>query len=130
MQNSAGESVLKAVVLLKKKKGMTHEAFMHHYEHNHVPLVRVLLPSIGRYVRNYLSDIGNSVSAARQDSGAAVPSPYFDVITEIWFADQTAYDRFISDLNDPTTSKRLQEDEERFLDRSIVQTFNVAEFGG
>jgi hypothetical protein len=122
--------MLKAVVLLKKKAGMTQDAFVHHYEHNHVPLVRVLLPSIGRYVCNYLSDVGNSVSATRQDGAAAAPSPYFDVITEIWFDDQNAYDRFISDLNDPTTSKRLQEDEERFLDRSIVQTFNVAEFGG
>jgi hypothetical protein len=59
-----------------------------------------------------------------------VPSPYFDVITEIWFDDQKAYDRFIADLNDPMTSTRLQEDEERFLDRSVVQTFNVTEFGG
>ncbi len=120
--------MLKAVVLLKRKKGLTREAFIHHYENNHVPLVRTLLPSIGKYVRNYLSDA--SISASRQDAGVnAAPSPYFDVITELWFDDQRAYDKFIADLHDPQTSSRLQEDEERFLDRTIVQTFSVAEFG-
>jgi hypothetical protein len=121
-------NVLKAVVLLKRKKELTREQFIHHYENNHVPLVRELLPTIGKYVRNYLSE--SSVSAGRQAAAASAPAPYFDVITEIWFRDQGAYDRFIADLNDPGTSKRLQEDEERFLDRSVVQTFPVAEFGG
>jgi hypothetical protein len=121
--------MLKAVVLLKRKKELTREQFIQHYENNHVPLVRELLPTIGKYVRNYLSE--RSVSAGRQEAAVgSAPAPYFDVITELWFGDQGAYDRFIADLNDPSTSKRLQEDEERFLDRSIVQTFSVAEFGG
>jgi uncharacterized protein (TIGR02118 family) len=118
--------MLKAVVLLKRKQGLTPEQFIHHYENNHVPLVRRLLPSIGRYVRNYLSD--TSLSAARQAGGADSPRPYFDVITELWFEDRAAYDRFITALNDPDTSRRLQEDEERFLDRTVVQTFSVAEY--
>jgi uncharacterized protein (TIGR02118 family) len=120
--------MLKAVVLLKRKVGLTPEQFIRHYENNHVPLVRTLLPSIGKYVRNYLSN--SSLSAGRQEATGSAPSPYFDVITELWFADQAAYDKFIADLNDPATSKRLQEDEERFLDRSVVQTFSVAEYGG
>jgi uncharacterized protein (TIGR02118 family) len=119
--------MLKAIVLLKRKQGLTPEQFMHHYENNHVPLVRTLLPSIGKYVRNYLSD--TSLSAGRQEGGTtAAPTPYFDVITELWFDDSRAYDRFIADLNDAQISRRLQEDEERFLDRSIVQTFSVAEY--
>jgi hypothetical protein len=121
--------MLKAVVLLKRKSGLSREQFINHYENNHVPLVRVLLPSIGKYVRNYLSE--SSVSAGRQEGATgSVPSPYFDVITEIWFDDQPAYDRFLAALNDKSVSQRLQEDEERFLDRSIVQTFPVAEYGG
>jgi hypothetical protein len=121
--------MLKAIVLLKSKPGLTREQFINHYENNHVPLVRKLLPSIGRYVRNYLSR--DSVSAGRQEvSAGAAPEPYFDVITELWFENQPAYDRFIADLHDPATSRALQEDEERFLDRGIVQTFAVAEFGG
>lgn len=121
--------MLKAVVLLKSKRGLTREQFVQHYENNHVPLVRKLLPSIGKYVRNYLTP--DSLSAGRQDDSAgSAPAPYFDVITELWFDDRPAYDRFIADLRDPATSRALQEDEERFLDRAIVQTFQVAEFGG
>lgn len=74
--------MLKAVVLLRRKPGLTFEQFRHHYETNHVPLLRKALPAIGKYVRNYL-DL-NSVSGGRQEEGAeAVPTPYFDVITEV-----------------------------------------------
>lgn len=118
--------MLKAVVLLKRKEGLTSEQFIDHYENRHVPLVREVLPTIGKYVRNYLDTV--SVSAGRQEGDA--PTPYFDVITEIWFDDQAAYDAFVAALSDPEVSGRLQEDEERFLDRSIVQTYSVQECGG
>ncbi len=118
--------MLKAVVLLKRKEGLTTEQFIDHYENRHVPLVREVLPTIGKYVRNYLDTV--SVSAGRQEGAA--PTPYFDVITEIWFEDQVAYQAFVDALSDPDVSGRLQEDEERFLDRSIVQTYSVQEFGG
>lgn len=118
------EVMLKVIVLLRRKAGLSTEQFVDHYENRHVPLVREVLPSIGRYVRNYLDT--NSLSAGRQEGDA--PSPYFDVITELWFEDQAGYEAFIADLGDPVVSQRLQEDEERFLDRSIVQTYQVQEF--
>lgn len=118
--------MLKAVVLLRRKAGLSPEQFRDHYESNHVPLVRRVLPMIGRYVRNYL-DL-TSVSAGRQDdSTSSAPTPYFDVITEIWFDDDAAYQRFLDALSDPVVSEALREDEERFLDRSIVQTYAVQE---
>ena len=118
--------MLKAVVFLRRRADLTQEQFRSHYENNHVPLVRRWLPTIGRYVRNYLEL--TSVSAGRQDdSTGAAPTPYFDVITEIWFDDQKAYDDFVLALQDPEVSRALQEDEERFLDRSIVQTYPVIE---
>jgi uncharacterized protein (TIGR02118 family) len=118
--------MLKAVVLLRRKPGLTFEQFKHHYETNHVPLVRRALPTIGKYVRNYL-DL-NSVSAGRQEGGTDDgPTPYFDVITEVWFDDDAAYQGFVDALSNPAVSEMLREDEERFLDRSIVQTYAVEE---
>ncbi|AYJ85159.1 EthD family reductase (plasmid) [Sphingomonas paeninsulae] len=117
--------MLKAIVLLKRKTDITVDQFIDHYENRHVPLVREVLPTIGKYVRNYLDT--TSVSSNRQDGDA--PSPYFDVITELWFNDDTAYQGFIDALADPEVSRRLQEDEDRFLDRSIVQTYAVKECG-
>ena len=117
--------MLKAIVLLKRKADLSSAQFIDHYENRHVPLVREVLPTIGKYVRNYLDT--ESVSAGRQEGDG--PSLYFDVITELWFDDQPAYDSFIEALYDPEVSRRLQEDEDRFLDRSIVQTYSVQEFG-
>ncbi len=116
--------MLKAVVLLKRKADLSIEQFIDHYENRHVPLVREVLPTIGKYVRNYLDLV--SVSSGRQEGDA--PTPYFDVITELWFDDGAAYQAFVDALSDPEVSRRLQEDEERFLDRSIVQTYAVQEF--
>ncbi|EQB00049.1 uncharacterized protein (TIGR02118 family) [Sphingobium wenxiniae] len=116
--------MLKAVVLLRRKNDLTVDQFIDHYENRHVPLVREVLPTIGRYVRNYLDH--TSVSAGRQEGDA--PTPYFDVITELWFEDDAAYQAFVAALSDPEVSRRLQEDEERFLDRSIVQTYPVREY--
>ena len=115
--------MIKAIVLLKRRPDLSLADFMDHYENRHVPLVREVLPTIDRYVRNYLE--GVSVSAGRQDGDA--PSPYFDVITELWFSDDKNYQDFIEHLADPEVSRRLKEDEERFLDRSIVQTYSVIE---
>jgi uncharacterized protein (TIGR02118 family) len=116
--------MLKAIVLLKRRADLSVEQFIDHYENRHVPLVREVLPTIGKYVRNYLDTV--SVSAGRQDGSA--PLPYFDVITELWFDGDGAYQDFVNALSDPEISRRLQEDEERFLDRSIVQTYSVQEF--
>lgn len=118
--------MLKAIVLLRRKPELSLDQFRDYYEAHHVPLVRRMLPTIGRYVRNYLDT--NSLSAGRQrDDGAVVPAPYFDVITEIWFEDEAAYRSFVNALSDPVVSDVLREDEERFLDRSIVQTYAVQE---
>ena len=115
--------MLKAIVLLKRKAELSTEQFIDYYENRHVPLVREVLPTIGKYVRNYLDTI--SVSSGRQEGSA--PTPYFDVITELWFDDDAAYQAFVDALSDPEVSERLREDEERFLDRSIVQTYSVRE---
>lgn len=116
--------MLKAVVLLRKKDGLTVDHFIDYYENNHVPLVRELLPTIGHYVRNYMEL--KTVPNGRPDGGA--PTPYFDVITELWFEDEAAYQAFLDALSDPEVSRRLQEDEDNFLDRSIAQVFQVQEF--
>lgn len=118
--------MIKVVVLLKRRAGLSHEEFMNYYEQQHVPLVRKLLPTIGRYTRSYLGG-RESVSEHRQEGQKGSPTPYFDVITEVWFEDEAAYDHFVGALKDPQTSQRLGEDEAKFLDPSVIQTFRVEE---
>lgn len=120
--------MLKGILLLKRKQGLTLEEFLEYYEHRHVPLVRTLLPSIGGYTRNYL-DITPVASGGAV--GAALPGapPDFDVITEVWFAGTAEYEQFLSALADPEVARRLREDEAVFLDRSTMRMFSVREYG-
>jgi hypothetical protein len=126
---SGGIAVLKGIVLLKRKQGLTREEFLDYYETRHVPLVRTLLPSIGGYTRNYL-DLTPVASGGAV--GAELPGdpPDFDVITELWFAGKPEYEKFLSALADPEVARRLRQDEETFLDRSTMRMFSVLEYGG
>lgn len=111
----------KAIVLLKKKDGLTREQFIEYYENVHVPLIRRLLPSIGEYRRNYLDlSLGTRPDPVRH--------PGFDVITEIWFPDSTAWEQFIADARNPEVAAAIAEDELNFLDRSANRSIGVDEY--
>ena len=114
----------KLIILLRKKPGMSMRQFMEYYEDVHIPFVKTVLPSLGsRYVRNYLTH--PPILA----DGGLNPAPYFDVITELWFDRKDEYDGFIARLNDKDTYSVLREDQEKFLDTSIVQIIPVTELG-
>jgi hypothetical protein len=125
---SGGIPVLKSILLLKRKQGLTREEFLQYYERRHVPLVRTLLPSIARYTRNYL-DLTPVASGGTV--GAELPGqpPDFDVITELWFEGPAQYEEFLNALADPEVARRLREDEESFLDRTTMRMFSVSEYG-
>lgn len=111
----------KAIVLLKKKDGLTREQFIDYYEHTHVPLIRRLLPSIGEYRRNYLDlTLGTKPDPSHH--------PGFDVITEIWFPDTAAWEQFIADARTPEVAAAIAEDEMNFLDRSANRSVGVDEY--
>ncbi len=117
---------IKSMVLLRRKPGTTHEEFVDYYENRHLPLALSLMPSISRHVRNYVDY--NSLTTARQASGeGSGPDPYFDVITEVWFDDEAAHKAFRAAISDPETVRILQEDEDRFLDPLVKQSFDVTE---
>ncbi|MCU1415422.1 MAG: EthD family reductase [Microbacteriaceae bacterium] len=117
---------IKSVVLLRRKPGTTHEQFVDYYENHHVPLALGLMPSISRHVRNYVDH--SSLTTARQLSGeGSGPDPYFDVITEVWFDDEAAHAAFRTALSNPDVVRVLQEDEDRFLDPFVKQSFDVFE---
>ena len=71
----------KLISYLSAKPGLSREAFIDHYEHCHVPLVRKLLPMIGAYRRSY-------VDMALLPFDASIPE--YDVVTEMVFDDETA----------------------------------------
>ena len=101
--------MFKAMVLLKRKPGLTLQQFIDHYENNHAPLGVKYQTKMVRYIRHYLH-----------------PSPYpldgtvteaeYDVLTELWFEDKQAYDEGMALMITGEANSVLSEDETRFLD--------------
>lgn len=104
------------ITLLKRRPGMSPEAFRDYYETHHRRIgEEVLAGHALRYVRRYVAPIGDG------------PLPDFDVVLEIDFADQAAHDRCIVALSQPAVAKRIAEDEEQVFDRSATLSFIVEE---
>jgi len=77
--------MVKAMLLLKRKPGLSLAEFRQQYEEVHAPLVLKQYPTPRKYVRNYITT--NVMPAGVEELD-------FDCITEIWFDDsvQTVID--------------------------------------
>ena len=110
----------KSIALLRRRRDLTHEAFIDYYEHKHAPLIKSLLPGITEYRRNFATFEGAFIS-----EGA---SPFdFDVVTELWFVDRAAYDDAMAIATREDVAARIAADEENFLDRGGTRMFLVDE---
>ena len=77
--------MVKEMVMLKKKEGISREDFVHKYEEELVPLILKLCPSIKKYARNYVR------------TPLTAPDPKalsFDCITEVWYENMEAFKAF------------------------------------
>lgn len=111
--------MIKAIALLRRKPGLSREAFIAYYETRHAPLIRSLLPEIADYRRNYVDRAGAFESAV-----AAID---FDSVTEMRFASRAAYDAFLARAADPEVASLIAEDEENVFDRAATRMFVVDE---
>ena len=101
--------MFKAMVLLKRKPGLTLQQFIDHYEGSHAPLGVKYQTRMVRYIRHYLHPSPYPLD------GTVVEAEY-DVLTELWFEDKAAYDEGMALMMAPEANKVLNEDEARFLD--------------
>ena len=106
--------MVKGIVVLKRKPGLSQEEFTRYYEEVHVPLVLSHFRTMRRYVRNY-------VIAPPGGEG-----PDFDCITEFWFDSKQELKR-VYDLYESDVGEVIRNDEERFIDRSKMLFFRVEE---
>jgi uncharacterized protein (TIGR02118 family) len=112
--------MIKVMVLLSRKAGLTREQFKQYYEERHAPLIASLLTSVVEYKRNYPSLEGAHFPPPQQDAD-------FDSATEIWFDDRAGYDAFVRAVSDPQTLRKIREDEASFLDHTKTRRFVVEE---
>jgi len=105
--------VIKAVSLLVRKDGMTHEQFGTHWLDVHGPLARAV-PGIRRYVQSHL--IGD-----RKRSDIPSMDVEIDGIAELWYDDRGSMERSAA----TPEAKILYADGARFIGR--IRTFLVEE---
>jgi hypothetical protein len=114
----------KLISLLKRKPGMSKEAFKEYYETSHVKFgEKGLPPECLKYARRYLTPI---VSPMKPDNKMG---PDFDCQVEFWFADEAAYQRFEARIASlpPEEYAAIVADEENFLDRENTFRYLVDE---
>jgi hypothetical protein len=105
--------MLKVMMLLKRKPGLSMAEFIERYESVHVPLAEQHATKIRRYERHYLHP-GRHVVL-----GDEVAEPQYDVITELWYDDMEAFTAQQDSLRSrPEVVAAIIADEESLFDRT------------
>jgi EthD domain len=110
----------KILLFLKRRPGMTLEAFQDYYENHHVPLALKYSTTVSRYFRRYLMPHRNPETGAADEL-------QFDVITELWFEDEAAYQGTVNYLKTSLMPDEIIADEKNLFDRAKIRMATVLE---
>ena len=106
--------MIKIMLFLKKKPGMSPQDFMDYYEKHHAPLSVRHIPGLLEYKRSFINRGAAPFGREPQDVD-------FDVVTELVFATEADYERAIETIKDPEIGKLFAEDEKQLFDRMDLQ---------
>jgi len=104
--------VVKLIVTIKRKQGMSPKDFHDHWGTQHATLVKSC-PASRRYIRKY-------VQCHTLDEEYLAGEPAFDGTAELWFESVADKERFFSD---PDYLSQVKPDESRFSDMSRTLFF-------
>jgi hypothetical protein len=115
------ETNYKILLFMKRRPGMTFEAFKDYYENHHAPLCAKYASGISRYVRRFLTPHRNPETGATEEL-------QFDVITELWFEDEAVFRGTVEYLATSIMPDEVVEDEKQLFDRAKTRMATVVEF--
>lgn len=116
------DTTIKLVTLLRRKDGMTLDEFKDYYESVHARIgEKYLAPHASRYFRRFLHPVPGSSTS--EDS----PERTYDVVMEIWFPDQAAFDAAFRDLGTAEAQAEIVADELKLFDREYIHSYIVDE---
>ena len=98
--------MVKFTILLKRKPGLTQEAFVDHHRNRHADLF-MSMPVVKAHVRRYVQQHALPVELP------GLPPTKYDGVTELWFDDVAGIGAVFSDSD---YMKIIRPDEESFLD--------------
>lgn len=99
--------MIKGIVFIKRKPGLSRGEFREQYESVHAPLVLKKYPTLSKFVRNYI------ITTNAFASGAAEPD--FDCITEYWFDDMEGF-RAMMEATKGDSGQALRHSAQVFVD--------------
>ena len=110
----------KILLFMKRRPGMSVEAFQDYYENHHAPLCVTYASGMKRYERRFLTAHPNPDTGATEELA-------FDVITELWFDDETTFRNTVTYLSTSKMPQAVVDDEMRLFDRSKTRMATVVE---
>lgn len=117
-------SMVKQVVNIGKRPGMSRDDFVEYYETRHVPLAVGLVASFAKYERNF---VRHDLTRQLAVGPIGMFTDRFDVMTVLWFRDAAGQKALEADMADPNIGPRIAADEQNVFDRSAIQLFLVQE---
>ncbi len=111
----------KILMFLKRRPGMSVEAFRDYYENRHAPLCEKYTSGVNRYIRRFLDPQRDS------ETGRTDELP-FDVITELWFEDEAVFRATVEFLSTGPLPDEVIEDEKKLFDRTKSRFATAIEY--
>lgn len=102
--------VYKILMFLKRRPGMSPQAFRDYYEGVHSKFGEKYAAGVCRYVRRYIEPLPGSPADKDHELD-------YDVLTETWFDDRSAFERVAAHLSSGELPAEVLADEERLFDR-------------
>ena len=112
-------------ILAYRKPKLNPQAFRHHYDNIHVPLVKSLsgakfpLSHTRHYIQRDHQGGGHDKANDTFPAVTLIGSPEdfsYDAYTELVFEDESAFREFQAVVSEPKVAARIREDEELFMD--------------
>jgi uncharacterized protein (TIGR02118 family) len=111
----------KILMFMKRRPGMSFEAFRDYYENHHAPLCEKYASGVRRYLRRFITPHPNPETGADDEL-------QFDVITELWFDDEATFEGTVKYLATSIMPDEVVADEKQLFDRAKTRMATVVEY--
>ena len=112
--------MLKQVVLLKRRDGMSMDEFIDYYENHHAKMAKGHMPLARRYLRRYVRPEKNPITGE-------VVELDFDVVMEIWWNTRRDFEETMKQIGKGEAHRLFYEDEEKLFNSHNNRVFTVDE---
>ncbi|MBO6702446.1 MAG: EthD domain-containing protein [Pseudomonadales bacterium] len=112
--------MIKLVMPMKRRPGMSVPEFREYYETTHKLLGEKYLDGYAtRYIRRF--------THPNRDRDGKIREPEYDVFLEIWYPNQESFEACGQALSDPAVAAEIRADEEKLFDLRYMRSYLVEE---